>query len=212
MEKKLFQQLALKLQDLSEKGTPKIGTPAPPNRKEVLSNPRLKKSVYNPAAVLICCYPNAKGDYLFPIIKRQDYFGVHANQMGLPGGKPTQQDNSLWQTALRECDEELGINSSKIIRVGTLSDVLIPPSQFRVTPFVAQLDFEPNIVLDNREIAKFYQLSLKELVGLGITHKKMILDKKELQVPGFEFESEFIWGATAMMLYEFKEILKHLIK
>ena len=154
MEKKLFQQLALKLQDLSEKGTPKIGTPAPPNRKELLSNPRLKKSVYNPAAVLICCYPNAKGDYLFPIIKRQDYFGVHANQMGLPGGKPTQQDNSLWQTALRECDEELGINSSKIIQVGTLSDVLIPPSQFKVTPFVAQLDFEPNIVLDMREIAK----------------------------------------------------------
>jgi len=177
-----------------------------------LSDPRLKKSVYNPAAVLICCYPNAKGDYLFPIIKRQDYSGVHANQMCLPGGKPIQQDNSLWQTALRECDEELGINSSKIIRVGTLSDILIPPSQFKVTPFVAQLDFEPNIVLDNREIQKFYQLSLKELVGLDISHKKMILDKKELQVPGFEFQSEFIWGATAIVLYEFKEILKDLIK
>ena len=40
----------------------------------------------------------------------------------------------------------------------------------------------------------------------------MILDKKELQVPGFEFQSEFIWGATAIVLYEFKEILKDLIK
>jgi len=212
MEKTLFQQLALKLQDLSEKGTPNIETAASPKRKEFLSDAHPKKSVYSPAAVLICCYPNAKGDYLFPIIKRQDYSGVHSNQMGLPGGKPIQQDNSLWQTALRECDEELGIHSSKIIRVGTLSDVLIPPSQFKVTPFVAQLDFEPNIVLDNREIAKFYQLSLKELVQLDISHKKMILDQKELQVPGFEFESEFIWGATAMMLYEFKETLKHLIK
>ena len=212
MEKTLFQQLALKLQDLSEKDTPNIGAVEPSNRKELLLDPHLKKSGYNPAAALICCYPNAKGDYLFPIIKRQDYSGVHANQMGLPGGKPKQQDNSLWQTALRECYEELGINSSKIIRVGTLSDVLIPPSQFKVTPFVAQLDFEPNIVLDNREIQKFYQLSLKELVGLDISHRKMILDKKELQVPGFEFQSEFIWGATAIVLYEFKKILNHLIK
>lgn len=212
MKNLLFEQLAVKLQDLSKTDSSLSLPVVPPNRKSPNFIKTIDPSTYSSAAVLICCYPKLSGQFYFPIIKRQKYKGVHANQMGLPGGKPQSSDASLWETALRECEEELGINTQSIQYVGKLSDVFIPPSQFRVTPFVAKLNrTPPPFVLQQREVAKVYSVSLKQLQSWVVSYQKMNLTSTSIEMPGFDLESEFIWGATAMILFEFKEILNELI-
>ena len=210
MKNSFFEQLALKLQEISETSALESWPIAPPHRKELLEQAQLKKDAYRPAAVMICCYPNEENQYSFPVIKRQNYKGIHAHQMGLPGGKPLPGDDTLWHTALRECEEELGIQASQVRYIGTLSEVYIPPSKFKVTPFVAQLESKPKFVLEQREVAQVYQLSLQTLREQVISYQQMQMADKLVRMPGFQLESQFIWGATAMMLYEFKEILKAL--
>ena len=212
MKNILFDQLAIKLQDLSKTDSTISFPLVPPNRRSKKVINSFDPSAYASAAVLICCYPNS-GHYHFPIIKRQEYEGVHANQMGLPGGKPQISDTSLWDTALRECEEELGMDTRSIQYVGKLSEVFIQPSQFRVTPFVAKLNSTPSaFILDQREVAQVYPVSLKQLQKWDIAYQQMNLTDTSIEMPGFHLESEFIWGATAMILFEFKEIISELIE
>jgi len=185
----------------------------PPNRKKAKFFKQINSRAYTQAAVLICCYPDVSQQIYFPIIKRQGYKGIHANQMGLPGGKPDSSDKSLWQTALRECEEELGIDRNTIQYVGRLSEVLIPPSQFRVTPFVAQLDSTPPpFVLEKREVAQVFPVGLQQLQNWTVSYQEMQIERQSIPMPGFALETEFIWGATAMMLFEFREILNELME
>lgn len=208
----LFEQLAIKLQDLSKTDRSLSLPMVPPNRRSFESKNTIDPSTYTFASVLICCYPNYSGHYYFPIIKRQKYDGVHSNQMALPGGKRQLTDDTLWDTALRECKEELGINTHSIERVGKLSEVFIPPSQFRVTPFVAKLNnIPPPFILQQREVAKVYSVSLNHLQNWNVSYQKTDLKNASMEMPGFILESEFIWGATAMILFEFRQVLKQLI-
>ena len=82
------------------------------------------------------------------MIERSKYPGIHSGQISFPGGKYENQDNELWETALREANEEIGIQKADIIYVMSLSNIFIPPSNFLVTPFlsysISNLTFIPH--------------------------------------------------------------------
>ncbi|TXI70737.1 MAG: CoA pyrophosphatase [Cyclobacteriaceae bacterium] len=163
-----------------------------------------------PGSVMILLYPDGN-DVLFPLTKRPDYLGTHVGQISLPGGK-AETGETLIETALRETEEEIGIDSKSIEILGTLSDFFVIPSNFMVTPVVGMLHTQPIFKPDPKEVVKVLKGSVNQLLESEAIRTKEILAAKlfPMWAPHFEIEQEVVWGATAMILNEFRTILKEL--
>ncbi|MCI2228020.1 CoA pyrophosphatase [Polaribacter sp. MSW13] len=161
------------------------------------------------AAVLSLFYPNSKNEMCFLLTLRASYKGTHSAQISFPGGKIEKNDRNLEDTALRETFEEVGIEASSVTIIRELTDVYIPPSNFLATPFMGYVEEKPNLIL-NHEVAEVIEVSLKDLLNdKNITSVSMTTSyMKEVDVPCFKFHNYIVWGATAMMLSEIKELLK----
>ena len=159
-----------------------------------------------PGSVLILIYPDEQ-DIRFPLIKRPDYSGLHSGQVSLPGGKAEHGENAA-ETALREAQEEIGVDISKIQVVGKLSEFFVIPSNFMITPVVALAHEKPVMIPDTREVAKILTASVFDLLDEQAIKSKEIIaaGRYALQAPHFEVEGEVVWGATAMMLNEFRVV------
>ena len=106
-------------------------------------------SVLNPrrAAVLMLVYPK-DSQAILALIERNSYKGVHSSQIAFPGGKIESFDSSPLHTALRETEEEIGVPRETAIIVRAFSEVYIPPSNFKVSPFLAYCETLPLFVPD----------------------------------------------------------------
>ena len=74
------------------------------------------------------------------MIKRQEYTGAHSGQVSFPGGKAEPGEDPI-QTALRECEEEIGVDKNTLIVLGRLTNFFVIPSNFIITPVVAIAGF-----------------------------------------------------------------------
>jgi len=164
-----------------------------------------------PGGVLILLYEQ-DGLIKFPLIKRQEYLGAHSGQVSLPGGKAEAGEGSL-QAALREGEEEIGVNQQELVVLGKLSDFFVIPSNFLVTPVIATIEKEPVFKPDSYEVAKIIIGSIDELMREDAIKEKEILaaGKYRMMAPHFEIEGEIVWGATAMMLSEFRMVLRDIL-
>ncbi len=162
------------------------------------------------AAVLILLYPK-HGKWHFVLVKRAVYPGVHSNQVGLPGGIHENGDPDLGATALRETREELGINDSSIRIIGQLSKLNIPVSGIEVAPFVGVYPELPTFRPDPAEVAYEIEVPLSDLMNPASRKEDIrTIYCKLVSVPFFSLGNEQVWGATAMMLSEFLDVLKQL--
>jgi len=161
------------------------------------------------ASVLALFYPNQQGEACFLLTLRANYNGTHANQISFPGGKYDKNDESLKETALRETFEEVGISTNTISVFKEMTNVFIPPSNFLVTPYLGYLDNSPNFT-KNHEVEELITVTVKDLLNeSSITTTNLSTSyAKNLEVPCFLLNSYVVWGATAMMLNEIKELLK----
>jgi len=182
---------------------------APPNREELLKNTDFTKVIPKKAAVMMLFYPKAHQTHL-ALILRNSYNGVHSSQIAFPGGKVEVEDFDLEQTAIRETHEEIGVLPSAINVVRAFTEVYIPPSNYMVYPFLGYcqdaLDFE----LQVDEVAGIVELPLIDFLDdkIIVTNTMMTSYAGSIEVPGFQVNEHFVWGATAMMLSELKETLK----
>jgi 8-oxo-dGTP pyrophosphatase MutT (NUDIX family) len=159
------------------------------------------------SAVLVLLYQE-KNTIYFPLIQRAMYDGTHGGQMAFPGGKKEDTDENLIRTALRESQEEIGIKAIDVKIIGELSTIFIPPSNFWVKPILGYLDYIPDFFPDSREVQKVVPIKLMDLLNDELLKEKEIsINGKAINTPGFEFENNWVWGATALILSEFKEIL-----
>ncbi len=160
-------------------------------------------------AVLILLYPD-KQQLLFPLIKRATYKGVHSGQIALPGGKSEPGDKNILDTALREAEEEIGINKSKVEIIGQLSDFFVMPSNFMVSPVIGFMAERPKYIPDPTEVEKVLDASLQQIIYEESVLRKTIMAGGiyEMDAPCFEVAGETVWGATAMILNELRIILK----
>lgn len=165
------------------------------------------------AAVMMLIYPKNNKSHL-ALIVRNTYPGVHSAQIGFPGGKVEIEDESLTHTALRETHEEIGIHPDKIEVIKTFTAVFIPPSNFIVAPFLGISHNELEFTEQEEEVAGIIEFPLLDFLNDNTIVNK-IMDTSygnNIEVPTFKINEHYVWGATAMMMSELKEVLKSSFK
>lgn len=135
----------------------------------------------------------------------------HSGQVSFPGGKHEKNDGSLRNTALREAQEEVGVPANQVEVLGQLTELYIPVSNFIVYPFVGVLSGAPQFSAQPGEVETILTPALKHfqqpenkdfkelVVGTGILLK---------DVPCYLVDGRAVWGATAMIISEFLEMLQ----
>ncbi|RVT71356.1 CoA pyrophosphatase [Flavobacterium sufflavum] len=184
----------------------------PLQRKELLGKINFKEINPKEAAVTMLFYPKNKETHLVLIV-RNSYKGVHSAQIAFPGGKFEPEDADFQTTALRETEEEIGISRDKIEIIKAFSSLYIPPSNFMVYPFLGicreEIQFNP----DPAEVAAIIELPLKvfrddsilTIENLSTSYASLI------EVPAFKIDGHIVWGATAMMLSELRDVLNSVL-
>ena len=159
-------------------------------------------------AVMIMLFPH-QGTLYTLFMQRPEYNGVHSGQISFPGGKREISDKSLIETALRETEEETGVNRDQIKILGTLTPLYIPVSNFEVTPVVGYIPCKPLFIPQKSEVVCLIDAELDFFIGTqGIKEKEMEVRGTPLAVRYYDYKGHVIWGATAMMLYELMIIIK----
>ena len=209
MTLKDFEELVPKIKKSSLPGIDSQFKLAPSIRKKLGKEINGEERNPNKAAVLSLLFPDASGEMQMVFMLRKTYKGVHSNQIGFPGGKVESSDNNLEATALRETYEEIGVSSMNITVLKELTDVYIPPSNFLVTPFLGILKERPEYILEENEVERLIEIPLKSILSDKSIASRIITTSyaKEIEVPVFKFDDEVIWGATAMMLSEIKDLI-----
>ncbi len=161
-----------------------------------------------PSGVLVAFYQK-DGEWHIPLTLRHDYGGPHSGQVSFPGGKMEEGDGSIEYTALREAQEEIGITPQDVRVLGHLSDLYIPPSNFRVTPVVGFLPSAPEFAPDSFEVKELIETPLSLLRASATVKRKdiQISERFRLNAPYFDVYGNVVWGATAMMLSELLVII-----
>jgi 8-oxo-dGTP pyrophosphatase MutT (NUDIX family) len=182
---------------------------APLERLKILEEANLNRPNARNAAVMMFFYPKNSKTH-FALIKRNSYPGVHSSQIAFPGGKVEEEDENLMQTALRETHEEIGVHPNLIQIVRSFTTVYIPPSNFLVHPFLGFSESEIQFVLQEDEVAGIIETPLHILLDDTIITNKILETSysKSIDIPAFQIYEHTVWGATAMMLSELKDMLK----
>ncbi|HLT50602.1 MAG TPA: CoA pyrophosphatase [Arenibacter sp.] len=182
-------------------------------RIEELSSLQIDKKNPKKAAVMALFYPDTDNGTNLLLILRNTYNGVHSNQIALPGGQMEKDDKDLINTALRETYEEVGAVPDQIQVIRSLTKVYIPPSNFEVTPYLGLYHKERPFMADPGEVAAMIEVSLRDLMDdRNIFHHILNTSYADnMGVPAFKLNDYTVWGATAMMLSEIKELFKQVL-
>ncbi|MCM5664306.1 NUDIX hydrolase [Galbibacter mesophilus] len=165
------------------------------------------------AGVVSLFYPDEVKQTKLLLILRKTYNGVHSNQVGFPGGKVEISDKDIAETALRETWEEVGVSPKKIELVKRMSEIYIPPSNFMVQPFVGVSKEMLSFTMQEDEVEAIIEVSFDEFMDDNSIFEENLSTSyaKNINVPAFKLNNYTVWGATAMMLSEVKELFKPLI-
>ena len=176
---------------------------APSDREQRLTVKKTRKS-----AVLILL-SEKKSEVYITFIKRQEYNGAHSGQIAFPGGKFEKNDINIIETAYRETEEEIGVNRVKFEIIGALTNLFIPVSAFDVHPFVGYTKEKLEYIKQEHEVKEVFELKLTDFLNPKNVKSEIVnKDCIDIKIPYFYIEDHKIWGATAMILSEFIDIVK----
>lgn len=193
--------------DLPGREAQEIMAPRPIDETRFRENPKFPAKLGG----VMCLLFERADDLWIPLIKRPEYDGHHSGQVSFPGGKKEKSDADLIQTAFRETEEEVGVKSEHVEFLGTLSELFIVASNFKVLPSVGYLSQPPSYTLEEKEVEGILEVSLEHLkdeARRGI--ETMHFGKYTIHSPYFDVDGHMVWGATAMMLSELLAITERL--
>ena len=159
------------------------------------------------SAVLILLYEE-NGVICFTLTERTQTVEHHRGQISLPGGA-RETDEKLSSTAIRETQEEIGIYADDVDIIGALSPLFVPVTGFIINPFVGIINanFDPQPAPD--EVETVISVNVNELLNDdNELQEKRNLRGYDVNIPYFLLSGHKVWGATAMILSEFKTVLK----
>jgi 8-oxo-dGTP pyrophosphatase MutT (NUDIX family) len=157
------------------------------------------------AAVLVPMYgwPDHPG---LVFTERRSDLRRHAGEISFPGGRQDQPDEDLRSTALREAQEEIGLDPAQVELAGALPPIGTYVTSYRIHPFVGLiaegLPLQPNPA----EVEAVLTFRLERLHG-AYGMRRLVRRGVPIRTPTFEIGRHLIWGATARILSEFLERL-----
>lgn len=189
--------------------------PGPAALMPVFSDNRLRPRLApsrgaRPAAVLVLLFPDPAGAGRIVLTERRAYDGHHSGEVSFPGGKAEPEDADITATALREASEEIGLDPgfAGVRVIGTLDDVFIPVSDFRITPVVAVAERQPDLAANPAEVARILEPPLTAfLPDADIEIVEAVIGDWPLRYGGYRIDGLHVWGATARILGQLGALL-----
>lgn len=137
--------------------------------------------------------------------KRSSSLSTHSGEVSFPGGKWEEQDESLFDTALRESYEEIGLKQNNMIKLGSLN-FLLSRHKVEVNPFVGYLETE-QVFEGNYEIDTIFTVPISFLTNpKNISYKEFNRKDLKVSIPSWVYNGNHIWGLTAMITADFLNI------
>jgi 8-oxo-dGTP pyrophosphatase MutT (NUDIX family) len=151
-----------------------------------------------PAAVLIPVVERPQPGVL--LTQRTPDLSSHSGQIAFPGGKIDPTDETPLAAALREANEEIGLDARFVEPIGYL-DLYLTFSGFRIVPLLARVDPAYSLTINPAEVSEAFEVPLEFLMHPG-NHQRLKRDWKgiERQYYAMPFEQRYIWGVTAGIL------------
>ncbi len=162
------------------------------------------------AAVLVLLFEE-RGEARVILTKRPETMPSHRGEIAFPGGRyEPSLDAGLADTALREAEEEIGLDPGLVEIVAELDVIGTVGSGFVISPFVGVLDGRPRLEPHPTEVVKVFDVALSELMhDDAFREERWDIWGADQAVHFYELPGETVWGATARMLTAF---LAHLIE
>lgn len=159
-----------------------------------------------PAAVLMPLVER-RGGLAVLLTRRSDHLRDHPGQISFPGGRVEPGDAGPLATALREMDEELGIDPAHVGVAGYLPAQAVVTG-FVVTPVVGFLPGNIDVRPDAREVAETFEVPLRYVLDpLNLRESTRVVHGLEVPVFEYTYSGHRIWGATASMLHTLARLI-----
>lgn len=189
--------------------------PRPGFNAQARMSPRPRTLVANDESaraggVLLLLYP-VDGRLHLVLTRRTEHLPSHKGQISLPGGARDAWE-SFEETALREAHEELSLNPDGIQLLGQLTPLYIPASNYCIRPVVGYVPVRPAFRPEPCEVAEVLEVPLAKLLDPStVREEDWHLHGMSVRVPFFAVSEHKIWGATAMILAEFVDLVHSVI-
>jgi len=188
------------------------------NKQQLLNRFFLQKSIAFKATSFQTDHTKAlkKAAILMPIVERKNGLHIvltqralhlkhHAGQISFPGGKFETTDQSLQHTALRETEEEIGIQQSAVELIGSLP-ALSTNTGYHISPFIGFFDPQQRISIDQGEVKTCFEVPMDFILNKQHFAEHAILRKQQLnKIYTCVYQGHLIWGATAQMLINLQD-------
>lgn len=162
-----------------------------------------------PASVLIPFYPDPKKGLSLIFMMRPDYPGRHGAQISFPGGKVDPEDKDELSTALRETEEEIGVDRQDIEVWGGLNTQQTMASSYWITPFVGQVPYPYELSPDPSEVDRLIIIPFAHILHpKNSTYGDFNFRGSEYPSYMYSYGNDVIWGLTARILRSFISFLR----
>ena len=157
------------------------------------------------AAVLLPIYCK-QVEYYILFTKRTQKVKEHKGQISFPGGGQ-EGDETLVNTALRECAEEIGLMAEEVEILGELDDTISVTSNYIISPFAALIPWPYQFKVSEEEIEELIEVPISALLDRDCQRQETEIIEGEAVISYFyDYQGRVIWGATARILKEFLDI------
>lgn len=150
------------------------------------------------AAVLVPLYVNA-GELWTVLTRRSEDLPHHKSQIAFPGGTKESGEDS-WAAALRETQEELGIDPKRVMRLGQL-DEAATPSGFHIVPCVGAVPYPLEMEINQGEIAEVFSVPLQAFADVRVVEEQVVrINEQDTRLRVYHVGSRRVWGLTARIV------------
>lgn len=181
--------------------------------KEKLPDPiveqYIEKTKLKHAAVMIGITQSMENELSILLTKRTSHLKNHAGEISLPGGSYDKgQDRDITMTALREAEEEIGLNRDESELIGYVSPQVSLGTGFVVTPIVSLIPKGFSPTLDSNEVEEVFEVPLDHFLDQNsLRNERRIYDQIEWTVYSYNYHDYLIWGLTAQILRKFSDLI-----
>ena len=167
---------------------------------------RINDSKLKVSAVLVPVFLK-NGRYHLLFIKRTEQVKNHKGQISFPGGAYEKTDGLIINTALREAEEEIGLDRDDVQVLGELDDALTATSNYIISPFVGLIPYPYEFKPDRWETEELLEVPITALMDKNCFSKGITVQNgREIETYFYQYGDRSIWGATAKILQQFLAI------